>query len=392
MRCCLPLVLCAGLAAQGGPIFVVDAAGGAGANYTDLPTAVAAVPDGSTLIVRPGNYAETTIDGKGLTLLGEPTFTIDGVTGTSMTVRNTQPQQKVLLSGFASGGGYGLLVVQNAAGPVTIDGTDSLANLIPGVSAFVIMGSSQVTIRNCRVDGSFLANGVVITSSNVVFEKCTLRGGRGFATQGGLPAFPALAALQSTVQLVQCTVLGGNGAQAKSYVVPAAPAVHMQATSLRAMGTVVHQLLGGVTPGSSAVAAIAGSGVARVEPQLPFSGTVAAVSLTRPEMPSLLTDSALPGGFLTASRIGPAGVLAAMTLSLRAPSTALPGLPDPVWIDPTNFFVEAAAITSPGALFVVQKPVPNVALLRGFEVVWQAFDLDATGIAAASNASPSFVR
>jgi hypothetical protein len=35
-------------------IFIVDAAGGAGARFTDLPTAVAAVPDGSVLLLRLG--------------------------------------------------------------------------------------------------------------------------------------------------------------------------------------------------------------------------------------------------------------------------------------------------------------------------------------------------
>ena len=45
--------------------------GGAGAQFTDLPAAVAAVPDGAALIVRPGSYSPFAIAGKGIAIVGE---------------------------------------------------------------------------------------------------------------------------------------------------------------------------------------------------------------------------------------------------------------------------------------------------------------------------------
>ena len=47
-------------------IFIVDEQGGPGSHFTDLPAAVAAVPSGSTLRVRPGSYTAPAITGKAL--------------------------------------------------------------------------------------------------------------------------------------------------------------------------------------------------------------------------------------------------------------------------------------------------------------------------------------
>ncbi len=47
-----------GLAAQA---YVVDVNGGAGANFTSITAAVAAVPDGAILRVRPGDYVESVV-------------------------------------------------------------------------------------------------------------------------------------------------------------------------------------------------------------------------------------------------------------------------------------------------------------------------------------------
>jgi hypothetical protein len=69
LPCLLALVLSSTLLAQG-QAFIVDAAGGPGANFTDLQAAVSAVPSGSTLVVRQGTYGEVTIQAKTLTVIG----------------------------------------------------------------------------------------------------------------------------------------------------------------------------------------------------------------------------------------------------------------------------------------------------------------------------------
>ena len=64
----LPLLFAAPLAAQ---TFVVDAAGGAGSSFTNMPAAIALVPDGATLLVRPGHYGSFSISAKSLTILAD---------------------------------------------------------------------------------------------------------------------------------------------------------------------------------------------------------------------------------------------------------------------------------------------------------------------------------
>ena len=76
--------------------FVVDVANGPGTNYVSIAAAVAAVPDGSVLLVRPGNYDGFAISGKGLAVLGG---TGVGITG-PVSVDSTSPTQSVVLRGL----------------------------------------------------------------------------------------------------------------------------------------------------------------------------------------------------------------------------------------------------------------------------------------------------
>ena len=62
-------------------------------NITDLPAAVASVPDGAVLLVRAGTYSSFTITAKGLTVLAEPATDVSG----SIRVENTLAGQDVVL-------------------------------------------------------------------------------------------------------------------------------------------------------------------------------------------------------------------------------------------------------------------------------------------------------
>ena len=55
--------------------WIVDAANGANADYTDLPAAVAAARHGDRILLRPGGYSPVTT-GKGISILGSPGVTI----------------------------------------------------------------------------------------------------------------------------------------------------------------------------------------------------------------------------------------------------------------------------------------------------------------------------
>jgi hypothetical protein len=51
-------------------IWIVDASGAPGTNFTDLPPAVAAAVSGDTILVRPGSYTPFNVTGKALTIRG----------------------------------------------------------------------------------------------------------------------------------------------------------------------------------------------------------------------------------------------------------------------------------------------------------------------------------
>ncbi len=75
-------------------VFIVDAANGAGAHFTDLLAAVATVPDGATLRVRAGVYTPFTLSAKGLRILGEGSVSFRQ---TALIIGNTRASQVVLL-------------------------------------------------------------------------------------------------------------------------------------------------------------------------------------------------------------------------------------------------------------------------------------------------------
>lgn len=171
-RLLLPVVLTSSLLAQGGPIYIVDAASGPGTNYTDIQTAVLAVPDGSTLLVRPGTYAPVVIDGKGIAILADPSFAITTplTIGFCLTVQYTQVHQRVLVRGFVNGGSTGgFFRVAYAAGPVTVDAVNQTVSSSIG-TPITITASPQVDIRNLNITGSANAPACRITNSSVVFE------------------------------------------------------------------------------------------------------------------------------------------------------------------------------------------------------------------------------
>ena len=393
----LASVLWIGLALARGQTFVVDINSGSGAQFSEIQAAVAAVPSGSTLIVRPGAYQPVVIDGKGVVILCEGGVTAGSASSylNFLIIQNTLPQHVVTVRGLQMGGGFGLYIA-NCLGPVTFDG---VGGLFPGFWLYdtpvYIQNSNQIAIRGVQASGH---PGCVVASSTVVFENCTLQGYGAFFTNkaSGGNGSPGLRATDSQVQAVRTVVQGGNGAIGiPPYLIlrPGSEAVLLSNSSFRAMGSANHPITGGTTPGVGQLPALGGTGIARVDPLISMTGTPAAgpgITLLRPTMPSLVSQTALPGGVLQVERVGAVGVLSVIVISLRSSPLFLPGL-DPIWIHPQSCVVETLAVTT-SAPMLVQKLVPNQAALRGCQFVWQAADLTAAGIVEVSNPTPSFVR
>jgi pectin methylesterase-like acyl-CoA thioesterase len=91
-----PLLHAAGAAllslAAGAQTFVVDAANGPGAHFTEITAALQAVPEGAVLRVRAGDYASFTIDGRSVTVLGEPGAVVRSLVNPGHPASSTSPR------------------------------------------------------------------------------------------------------------------------------------------------------------------------------------------------------------------------------------------------------------------------------------------------------------
>ena len=216
---CALHVLVSALAAQ---VFIVDAAGGAGAHFTDLPAAVAAVPDGATLRVRSGSYSPFAVQGKGLRIVGEGSVTLArffGVVGISSTARS----QVVLIRNVQLDDVAGILI-DNARGPVVLDGCSAVS-----VSAYGphlrISASSNVQLLQCRLRGfAIWSPRVLAIDSAIQLANCELLGKTGVVPcpPSGRPqqycGGPALTMIRSRAIVIRSALVGGDGAPAGCWV------------------------------------------------------------------------------------------------------------------------------------------------------------------------------
>lgn len=127
---------CFTVPASAGDVLVVDP-GQAGA-FAHLPIAVAAAADGDIVLVRPGSYSGTvTVDGLGVTIVGEGAVRLDG----RIEISNVPAESEVLIGGL------------------TVFGPDNRGE--PAVEAVNCSGSVRVV--DCELTGSLDDfNGIVL--------------------------------------------------------------------------------------------------------------------------------------------------------------------------------------------------------------------------------------
>src|SRR5262249_16381857 len=144
--------------------FIVDAANGPGAQFTDLSTAVAAVPDGSVLLVRPGNYTGFSVTGKGLSIVGvegDPTQVLIF----RLSIMSTGNSQTFLLKSLSLGG----VSILDARGAVICDHVNG--SLFFGLD---ITRCDNVQLHRCSLAGPSLYSYYPATSPRVLVIDSTL--------------------------------------------------------------------------------------------------------------------------------------------------------------------------------------------------------------------------
>lgn len=161
--------------------WVVDDSGGAGVNFTDIGSAIAAASPGDRVLVRDGTYAAFTLD-KGLFVLGTGLVQTGNVTVTGV------PQGSVAaLANLRTR----QISVNACGGPVLFDSI--LATTTPAA----IFSSAQYDLA------------VVIASLDVRFQRCELIAPA--MNTANFPGADGLVVSGSRVELSSSRVQGGNG-------------------------------------------------------------------------------------------------------------------------------------------------------------------------------------
>jgi hypothetical protein len=222
--------------------FIVDSQNGPGTNFTDLFTAVSAVPSGSTLHVRPGSYNAFANSGKSLTIIGQPS-----ATGTFPTINGHALFPGPIISSVPAGGRFVLsgfqvsgpsmpaeFRVSGCAGPVLLeDLTCSFQN------AFVMSITNCANVHAIRLTISAFvpttatpgSPPLVVQDSAVEFMRLLVQGYR--SAQSGVTATAGLAAARSRLVLVNPGVSGGVALVSNSLP---GPAISLSACTLHAFG------------------------------------------------------------------------------------------------------------------------------------------------------------
>lgn len=375
--------------------FVVDAANGPGTNFTDIAAAVAAVPDGATLLVRPGIYGPFSIAAKGLTLLGGPGVDVtgSGALPPAVEVRNTAAAQSVVVSGVRLASCDGAVSVRNCAGPVLLEGVDASLGtcFLTGTraSSFGIWTCAQVLVSRCVGWNSWAAN------SDVVFELCTLRGSGSYCLHGSCShSNPGLELTGGSAQIVSGSLTGGAGFSPLSPFSNNQPALSLIGATARVMAPATLDATG--YAGMAPAPAIAGTGSLRLDPAVVLTTTAvpaiaSTVGLQTATMPTVLGQSAAPNSTLFAAALGPIGDVVVLVVGLPGAAATVPGFTDAFWIDPAVHHFHAIGVPRPGVPVLGAVAVPNVAALRGLRIAWQAASIGSAGTMA-SNPTWTLVR
>ncbi len=361
------LILCPLAGAQ---TYVVDAQGGPGSNFTDLPAAIAAVPDGAVLLVRAGNYSSFSIQQKGLTVLGDPGVTFGNVAAGSIEVRDLTAGQRVLLRGI-DGHGNSAFLCTDCAGPVVFD---HVSDTLGGDVHMDVSNCAQLLLVGCSLLGNQGPRALAITDSDVVVVDGALRSGQGSGfhdptvwSQGGR--------LQVTnTSITGTTVSFGVGGDA----------LHLIGGEARIDGASALVAGSGPSPATRGYA-VSGTGTLRVDPGVTLSGKAtpieATIASTTVDLPALHADGGQLGGAAQATLTGAGGQLGVVAIGLPTAPVALPPGVDELWLT-SPIVAQFGVLSSPVAATL---PIPALPNLRGTTLGWQGAALDGSGALTVSN-------
>ncbi|MEZ5963328.1 MAG: hypothetical protein R3F56_05710 [Planctomycetota bacterium] len=163
------LATAAALSAQ--RTWIVDAAGGPGVDFTDLPPAVAAAVDGDAIEVRRRGATayQTAHVSKALRIVGVGSAV--PLQGAPLTMHDVGVGKTCVVAGFDGPAGQVLITARNCAGTVVLRWLGGLAS---GVS-LQIFDCAQVAIEESRLEGA-RSEALFIARSTIVCTGCSVVG------------------------------------------------------------------------------------------------------------------------------------------------------------------------------------------------------------------------
>ncbi|MCA8951697.1 MAG: hypothetical protein KDE27_19470 [Planctomycetes bacterium] len=362
-------VLTASAAAQ---TFVVDVNNGPGTDYTTIAAAVAAVPDGAVLDVRPGAYGQFTIDDKSLTVLARPGVTVTPAFGpnsrTPIRVRNLASHRSVTLRGLVWSviGSGAMLECHDNRGTVVLDDCPPS----PAGGQLIVTASDRVFVRDTNLELHVLptaAYGALeATDSNVFVSGCTVRSDFHCLRQSG-----------GRVELVDTELRLVAG------VVPLGQAVVASAGG----ELVLHGDSSVIGLPTSVGLAASGTGSVVVDPGTTFQNLGnpvrwdQGIAVADRLLPEVAASTQPLGGTASATMTTWGGATGALFAGFAAGPISLPNVYGPLWLGP------GAVLVASGSTPVVQGSyaVPNAPWLLGLQVTWQGAALAYWGAVTLSN-------
>ncbi|MCA8949849.1 MAG: hypothetical protein KDE27_10130 [Planctomycetes bacterium] len=348
--------------------FVVDINNGPGTDFTEIAAAVAAVPEGAVLTVRPGGYLPFHIDGKSLALLGGPSVyvAIPFLEPNAIEITNLASHQSVNLRSIGIGAPLGVprISVRNCDGPVVLDNLQIRPDTVTALGGRVVVSDCDHVL----LVGSHLAarglweSPIESYNSQLTIDDCYLGSSGLVLRQGG-----------GRIQVNNCRIEHENGGPA------------LVTALLYSTGGEV--LLHGDTIliGQGAEAGL-GTGTIVLDPStlllnvtpVPFDPNL---TIVQRAIPSLDVMTGPLGGSAVALLEVPAGNTGLLAVGFPATPYQVPGVIDPVWIGEGVL----RAIGS-GPVIAAGYAIPNDPSIRGVSVRWQGLVLEA-GQFLASNVS-----
>ncbi|HEX6812207.1 MAG TPA: hypothetical protein VF384_11330 [Planctomycetota bacterium] len=354
---------------------------GPGGMFANLPPAVAAAQDGDLILVAPGGYSisSSLVINKDLRILGGPGRQLFGPTNATLLWVSGLPSNKTfMLDGFTlfsnCPGGFHTSVVKLTANT----GVVHLANLtVYGKCPFVgggncdsylwFQGCSHVTMTRCQVIGLEVNS----DNSRLTMTQCNVVGRAAWGVSYGLAATSGLFSLGSQAFVTQSVLRGGAGDGG----FPGGSGIAAHGASVVVAGD-SNSIVAAGQPGATSALASAVSlsfsaffeidGAVQLQPNpsaSPFAYVSPATVVT--SRPVALTSGGGTVGntidFGVRTQSGEALFLFGGLPITQPVQTGL----GPVWTDPTQVILLAAAVQGASELYTTSIAVPNVPALRG---------------------------